>query len=328
MKLRNKLILSCAALAAVATTAVSTTYAWYTSNDTVKASGINGTTADTGSDLLLIADGLTSAGAAVNAADLKWSTSITDVNEKQPATTNGGGMMPLAVNSQGGLQPLALATGKTTTGTTDSDLCLYYVLWIKNAGATAATVNMELTTFANTTGVTDEQTTPVLPTKTVVKGADGNPHTSLPLSTSTYTTNVLRSLALDLKNTTTTNGTAASAVQSVYHLVDAEGSYGDSMTGSCNAVDYYNYVMDTANDASKGVLDDTDDTSRNTTAFTGSITENEATPTYSFTVPAGDKGNGYVKLEFKVYIDGWNQYCFDACQGQTFEMAWKFSIAS
>jgi len=54
MKLRNKLILSCAALAAVATTAVSTTYAWYTANDSVKAEGINAQTSQTDNTLLLI----------------------------------------------------------------------------------------------------------------------------------------------------------------------------------------------------------------------------------------------------------------------------------
>ena len=54
MKLRNKLILSCAALAAVATTAVSTTYAWYTANDSVKATGINAQTSQTDDTLLLI----------------------------------------------------------------------------------------------------------------------------------------------------------------------------------------------------------------------------------------------------------------------------------
>ena len=54
MKLRNKLILSCAALAAVATTAVSTTFAWYTANDTVKANGITGKTSSQDATLLLI----------------------------------------------------------------------------------------------------------------------------------------------------------------------------------------------------------------------------------------------------------------------------------
>jgi len=317
MKLRNKLILSCAALAAVATTAVSTTYAWYTSNDTVKANGINGTTADTGSDLLLIADGLTAGGEAVNVADLAWSTSITNVNEKQPSTNNGGGMMPLAVNSTGGLQPLALATGKTTTGEGNSDLCLYYVLYLKNAGATAKTVNMELTKLDNTTGT--------LPTKSVVKTATGAPHDALPLSSSTYSTNVLRCLALDLINTTTTSGTAAAGAQSVFHLATSD-TMGDDMTNACDAVDYYNFVMDAANNDGVGVLNDTDDTSRNTKAFTGTITEN-GNVTYSFNVPAGQAGDSYVKLEFRVYIDGWNQYCFDACQGQTFEMGWKFQIA-
>ena len=54
MKLRNKLILSCAALAAVATTAVSTTYAWYTSNTEVSATGLTAKTDNNGADTLLI----------------------------------------------------------------------------------------------------------------------------------------------------------------------------------------------------------------------------------------------------------------------------------
>ena len=54
MKLRNKLILSCAALAAVATTAVSTTYAWYTSNVDVSASGITAKSASAADSTLLI----------------------------------------------------------------------------------------------------------------------------------------------------------------------------------------------------------------------------------------------------------------------------------
>ena len=53
-KLGLKLGLSCAALAACATTLVSTTFAWYTSNDTVKATGITGKTSEQDATLLLI----------------------------------------------------------------------------------------------------------------------------------------------------------------------------------------------------------------------------------------------------------------------------------
>ena len=53
MKLRNKLILSCAALAAVATTAVSTTFAWYTANTEVTAGTLTAET-EAGSDKLLL----------------------------------------------------------------------------------------------------------------------------------------------------------------------------------------------------------------------------------------------------------------------------------
>ena len=51
-KLGLKLGLSCAALAACATTLVSTTFAWYTSNDSVKATGITGKTSEADGTLL------------------------------------------------------------------------------------------------------------------------------------------------------------------------------------------------------------------------------------------------------------------------------------
>jgi len=54
MKLRNKLILSCAALAAVATTAVSTTFAWYTQNSTVHALNATGVSMDSGNSSIFI----------------------------------------------------------------------------------------------------------------------------------------------------------------------------------------------------------------------------------------------------------------------------------
>ena len=45
MKLNKKLIMSCAALAACATTLVSSTYAWYTTNTEVTLDTVTGSTA-------------------------------------------------------------------------------------------------------------------------------------------------------------------------------------------------------------------------------------------------------------------------------------------
>ncbi len=93
MKLRNKLILSCAALAAVATTAFSTTFAWYTSNTKVTADNVSGTSANSGSQLLMIADGKKETAddtdpdnivytySNVGGTAAKWGTSIANVTE-------------------------------------------------------------------------------------------------------------------------------------------------------------------------------------------------------------------------------------------------------
>ena len=55
MKLKGKLIMSAAALAACAATLTSTTYAWYTANTAVDANGVTGATANTGTSSIQIA---------------------------------------------------------------------------------------------------------------------------------------------------------------------------------------------------------------------------------------------------------------------------------
>ena len=54
MKLKGKLIMSAAALAACAATLTSTTYAWYTTNTEVNANGISGATASSGDTSIFI----------------------------------------------------------------------------------------------------------------------------------------------------------------------------------------------------------------------------------------------------------------------------------
>jgi len=181
MKLRNKLILSCAALAAVATTAVSTTFAWYTANDTVTAGGISATTNDAGSDLLMIADGLERTGAGTTQSpyaytnkalgSLKWGTSVETVTF-DPNTK----LMPLAYNSNHALVDIvedvdaeSETKGKMITSSSTSDAeagFLRFVLYLKNGGTAAKTVVMTLTNLTNTTAAT------ALPTKSILNSAD------------------------------------------------------------------------------------------------------------------------------------------------------------
>ena len=139
MILRNKLILSCAALAAVATTAASTTFAWYTSNTEVQAGTITAVTQNSGADLLMIADGLTnkdadgdyiSSTAPVDIDKLQWGTSVTQVTYAGTVNTTSGAitapqLLPLAYNGSNA----AADTYTAATPTEDTfGNATYYVL--------------------------------------------------------------------------------------------------------------------------------------------------------------------------------------------------------
>ena len=83
MKLKGKLILSCAALAAVATTAFSTTYAWYTSNTEVNAKGLKASTEGASNSALQISlDGKTEWGASVDLAAITKNLTPVQRDEK------------------------------------------------------------------------------------------------------------------------------------------------------------------------------------------------------------------------------------------------------
>jgi len=342
MKLRNKLILSCAALAAVATTAVSTTFAWYTANDTVTAGGISATTNDAGSDLLMIADGLERTGAGTEQSpyaygykalgSLKWGTSVETVTF-DPNTK----LMPLAYNSNHALVDIvedvdaeSETKGKMITSTSTSDAeagFLRFVLYLKNGGTAAKTVVMTLTNLTNTTAA-------ALPTKSILNSADtytyfGSANTT---SETSYQVNALRVAALDVETTAITEGVEADALsnETVYSLASALGTYtnasssvafADTLSASTykswNAHSYYNAIMEKD-------LNTSDASNANTATFNGLGASNGVD--FPVQVPAAATSNDFIKLEFKVFLNGWDQACFDACQGQNFTFGLKFQI--
>jgi len=323
MKLRNKLILSCAALAAVASTAVSTTFAWYTSNKTVTASGIQASSEDSGAKLLMIADGLKTNGELEETAKLSWQTKITDLHEYQP--TNG--MVPLSWNGNS-LQALDTSTSKTGADPenhADASGYLHFVIYLRNASTGAdADVSMTFTTLDNVAANhTDAMTFANLPTRGVVKGETYTNRLSTS-SNANYKVDATRVLAVNIEktivgDTTTTSETTHKFVKNAYLTGDNDAA---TVSGG-SAVAYYNDVMQPAT-----ALDATSDTTKGTGAFGDSITVGTAVSSF-VTVPSDKTGDAskYVKLDFKVYLDGWDANCYDACQGQYFNFALSFTAA-
>jgi len=343
MKLRNKLILSCAALAAVATTAVSTTYAWYTSNTEVHANGISATTKNAGSDLLMIADGLaynstSKAYEVIEDSKLVWGTTVNP-------TLNASDLTPLAYK----LDPTKIAAKNTTdvelvdlagyevsaavgtegdddyapavngmqTGTTAATTgYTQFVLFVKNGGTEVKGLQM---TIKNLTNVTKNT---ALPTKAILNPAANAQYMGLSTSTTTYTVNALRVAAIDLEVSTVTGGTAiALADEGAYSLKSANSTYdmGDTITGSYDAHAYYNAIMEADLKA--------DDAYKVETSAFRSLGDSAGTKIL-VDLPAAATANNYLKLDFKIFLNGWDKACFDACQGQEFSFDIDFKTTT
>jgi len=390
MKLRNKLILSCAALAAVATTAVSTTFAWYTSNDEVTASNISGASANSGSELLLI-----------SADAHKWGTSIEDVIEN-PNTE----LTPLAyvANSTptGTDKTSNVLVGMTTNASTkkvetktaaaDASGYLGFTVYLKNASTTAKALNMNIVSLTNTSTA--------LPAKSII----GNTaqFVGLKSSETEYTVNALRVLAMDLEVYKTTDGTNFTFVSeaaydfenittaSIFDVTKVNGSTAnDSLNGKTageitpvtttyddgtvleantsldgdtkyytksgdvyteasgkadgttkyytrltdeekydagsnfNAHQYYNAIMGPDSVIETPTADPT--------VFNAGLSETGKIANFVSAANLGTAGtsstaNTYIKVVGKIFLNGWDLACFDACQGQNFNLNISFDV--
>lgn len=345
MKLRNKLILSCAALAAVATTAVSTTFAWYTSNEKVTVGTITANTKNSGADLLMIADGLkatttgtgttaTTAVSEVQLGDLAWNTEILSITTNAMDTSTGANaqLTPLAYNAvnvdagtnNGALVPLTEVTVegnkvmKTSTSTSDSTSgYLHFVLYLKNAGADARTINMHINNLRNTAA-----NTAALPTKSIVNPDVNRKYMGL-TSGNSYSVDALRVAAVDVEYTPIDDSTLGSLDKEVvYNLSSAISSPSflgtvDPTKTDYSAHSYYNAVMTPD-------LDTADTYNKETSTFTSLGAASGVN--LPVTLPAANVEDDYYKLDFKVFINGWDKSCFDGCQGQSFTFDLDFQV--
>jgi len=345
MKLRNKLILSCAALAAVATTAVSTTFAWYTSNTTVTASNITAASQNSGDDMLLIADGIQRSGAGTQQSpytyaeittidDLKWGTSVSNVTETHYE------LKPLAYNSVAknltdykGDPTAALPEENTPTEADWNSTTAGYVtfeLYFKNAATSSTTLYVKDLTVTNNSAA-------ALPAKSIVDLAAnyakfgmtyteqaGYKTAAGAAASNSYTVNALRVLAVDVESQQITAAAGNGAVtETTYDLEGLAGSMTDTLTGaaSFNAHTYYNTIMETKIADGLTTADKTSKTNLVRTA----VVDNALT---LGTVPAAGTAttiNDVLKVRFKLFLNGWDLACFDACQGQNFTIGMTFT---
>ncbi|MBQ9899678.1 MAG: hypothetical protein IJM36_00950, partial [Acholeplasmatales bacterium] len=305
MKLRNKLILSCAALAAVATTAFSTTFAWYTANDTVKATGITGKTSENDATLLLISR---TAKVGSWGASVKVDSSAVTL---EPVAYDGGAYYPWVSNTN------TVDTNAASGGLTASDDYISFYLYFKSGSSEDLTVKIASFDLVNT----DAED---LPTFSVLAAGTG-------VTASTYSVNMFRALdvAITVEQGTEVASTGTSPViqsgsRTVYNC-DALASGDNVVVNSANAHTYYNNVKSLSGD---DAIDDTKVASE--TTYTSIETLQSGDYQFTATTGAGNSGNldSILMVRFDIYLDGWDKMCFDAVRKQAFTLDMEFAAVT
>ena len=308
MKLRNKLILSCAALAAVATTAFSTTFAWYTANDTVKATGITGKTSEDDATLLLISK---------TAKVGSWGASV-QINSS--AVT----LEPVAYDSTNDAYSVWDPTNNTTGGAasgglTSDDEYISFYLYFKSGSSEDLTVQIESFELVNQAAEDDE-----LPTFSVLATGTG-------VTDPTYSVDMFRALdvvltveqGLEVAASGTSPVVSSDAERTAYNC-DALAQNDSIVVNTANAHTYYNNVKSLGANG----IDDTKVASETT------YTSIEAlqTGTFQFDITTGEGNQAatgdmdpVLMVRFDIYLDGWDKMCFDAVRKQSFTLDMEFS---
>ena len=309
MKLKGKLIMSAAALAACAATLTSTTYAWYTANTEVSISQITGATASVSSVSSLLVSSCTNYGEVP-----AWTTytgSATNITYTGGTVT----LNPVAYTAtDGSLKPFGNAEGETLTlGAESKSDFLEFVLRFKS--------NPNTDVYLSNFSIAD----PALALQQAeVYGAESKSGIS---AQGVYGAELTKAMKMYVETGTVVLQTGekgdtipnafvtkrdGSGTPNVYSLA-TKATLDDTNIdeGKANAVAYYNEVLGTKlavpGDYNSG------------SSFTG---VGDGT-TKLFTV--GE--SGYQEVRFVFYLDGWDNYCFNAMRGQTFKVNMKFSTA-
>lgn len=199
------------------------------------------------------------------------------------------------------LMPVTLSDGKWVDqiGGEVSGSYVEFALYFKTAATTGnASVNLGIA------GITVKNTT-----KEVVK-ADNL------LNGSQYSVDVLKALALQIDSTTSPSTTGASNKHG-YSLTPGNGCVSKDSTGTdYNESPITDPSYKSAHDYANAVVD-------------GSVTQTKSTTTNlaANTVFAVLPGDGKpVSATFRIFLDGADEDCFDACKGQDFMINLTFSV--
>lgn len=312
-KLTRKLFLSVCTLAICAVTLVSTTFAWYTTNTNVTADGLSAASASTGASSILISK--TGTG--------DWAQAI-DYSTKDGDTINTAGMVPLqAVLSDSKIIltecNLATTIGGTTatqgaTALPNSGKYFTITVHVKTTAlasdAAPVSIYLKAINIVNTTKVGDEVKLPewdnLLSNKTG-EGLGINPNVSK------YSVDIIDALSLTTSWTTAISQTETHKAE-VYDLANLVSKNSKDATSdqATDALAYYNSVMGTKITLPEQPFVKTLGTSGQNLLEVGKLTSAEP----------------QISITLNIFLDGWDEFCYDACKGQSFSVDFEFTTDS
>lgn len=341
-KLMRKLVLSSFALGLAVITLSTTTFAWYTSNTEVKANNIIGQSSTSGSDLLMITQ--------------KWDTTAqlptewgTTVNVTLDDLKKPENMLPVCYTTPSSYDDTTIFVDQNGVDMTTG--WIEFKLYFKLASAPTTPGVQEklylsslvLTNETKVDGILD------LPSKDVLSSGQSHIFGSA-VTTSTYKVDVLRSLMVSYTSIQYvqseegglaikqdgTNETTDSFKAGIWNPEKVAGSAtravgaGDSLgNGNFNAHKYYNLVMEDGKDLTQ--TDKVDAGYTYDAPVLGAKGSNGGTQLEICSLPSADSAtnaNSYLEITFRIFINGWDLACFDACQGQKIQMNLGFTTVN
>ncbi len=316
MKIKSltKLAMSGVALAAVAATLGTSTYAWYVTNSTASATNIQASTKKSdGSNLLVSLDGSNFSSKVVFTSD-----------NYDVRNYTGSDALLTPVTTAGSTFTGDFITYDDKLATSTSSSYVRFHLWVK-ASENISTV---------TTTLTAENTTESLPTQKAYYKAGSSAITA----GQTFTVDAMQALRTAIVTTTesgtsvtaTSDVTVSSANSKVYDTLaiakNADNTSAYSPLGTVKAVEdsEVNYVD--ASGASQKV------TLTGAHAYYTAVMAQRPGKTADSVSVVSDKiadmaltADVAVRLDFFIWLEGSDTFCFDACGGQQFNFGLIFS---
>ena len=307
--LTRKLFLSICTLAICAVTLVSTTFAWYTTNTEVSVDGVKGTASTSGDASIYV---------SWNGTDWAQSIDLTEIisGAKGEQYKTGHSLVPLQLKADGlynlagtkdaSKESVVTFTLYFKTAKTDKNIPLY----IQNIDL----VNPNsLTPVDNLLYLSSDKMMQANPENPEEQIQVNKPNVGVNRQVSTYAVDIVKALGMTTVECNATDLTPITGGKALnIDLENLASPKADIEVTNANAVNYYNEVM-------KASISET-----GTVGLT-QIKEDAGQRSQIATLPQNGDAEA---VTFTIFINGWDEYCYDAIKGQTFNFDIQFTTVN